>query len=712
MSGLAATLGLQLDARGFVTAANQATGALFGLGDSAKRVESQTKSLATNAAISLGQMATSGARDIGSLLRSASGLAFALNPLAGAISLAVVGIGTAWADARREAKKNQDDMLADAIAFATKLKQTQEAGLLGMAGVTLGALKQEAQRAMTELASIGRQMNQAQPVFTGAGGGMMLAPDTTRLERQRQAVVEHLVKLQGLIVATEKETTRITVEEAAKRAKADEDAWLRRMKAADNGLKITAGTLREGLESLFGDGPVKAPDIMADIAASAKVLGREFQDVILPGIQAFLNGLKDAERQAKALEQMKLGAGVGLAGAIFGQMGGFGSAISGALSGGLSGSAGGPAGIAIGATLGLADGLMSLAGASNAAEDRAEALRLQFEQFTDSIKEQLGILSGLDARTREVQRQFAAMRDAMGEAQVALADVTPNWLQPAWIAEARGRIDDLNSLERQYLELLKQQEQQRINDIQQESAVLRLRIQGSDEMADAMQRSIDKQRELREAHEAGASAAELQAIKERQRLEDIFAAMQQAQERIAGLTATIGGLQSFRNALLLSPDAGLSPTQQLAEARRQYEEILLKALGGDQGAAGNLSGAAQTLLGFSRSVNASGSAFQNDLATILADNAEVIQRFQDLKSVEEQMLEQLKKIAEDTGELSGRAASDPTRPHDPRDHSLGRVMQEGLLELRNEVRILTQRVEEQTQVNRNGFDGVTTVVLN
>lgn len=707
----AAEFGITLDADGFIVNANRAAGALVGLGGSAARTQSQVRQFATQGAMSLGSLAASGARDIGSLMRSASGLAFALNPLAGAISLAVVGIGTAWAEARREAKKHQDDMLADARAFAQKLMQEQENGILGQAGATQKRLRAEAARAQAELVTVGLQIANARPMFAGAGGGMAIAPDTRALEQQKDNLVTYLTAIQRELAATEKETTRITVEEATKRAKADEDAWEKRLKAAEDVTKIMRGLVSNdvivgGFAGLFGASPVKAPDVMADIAASAKNLGREFHDSILPGIKAFLDGLEEAQRRAQMLERIRLGAGIGIAGALFNQMGGFGSVISGALSGGLSGAAGGPAGIAIGATQGLIGGLLSLASASDAAEDRAEALRLQFESFTDAMKEQLGIMPALEARTREVQRQFAAMRDAMGEGLVEASDLVPSWLQTSAIAEAKARISELNVLERQYLDLLKQQEQQRINDIAQEQQVLTLRIIGRNEEAEAMQRQIDYQRELTDAMNAGASAAEQFAIKEKHRLAEILIAVQKHEANIAAFTATIGGLQSFRNALLLSPDAGLSPTQQLAEARRQYDEILLKALGGDQGAAGQLSGSAQTLLNFSRSVNASGPAFQEDLAQILADNAEVIQRFEALKSIEEQMLEELRRIAQYTNQLNetliSPVGSIPTVE----------LLQAGFVALRDELQQLRGEVRENTQVSRQGFAEFTTVSLN
>lgn len=690
-----ATLGIRLDSQGFVTNANQAAGALFGLGESAKGTQSKVRAFATQGAVSLGQLASSGARDIGSLLRSASGLAFAFGPIAGAIGLAITGIGVHWWETRQEAQKAQEQMLRDMESFERDMKGA--------------ALRMRIARLESQRDDIDEEIRDM-PLRVGS-----VITDTRKMNRliaERERLNDRISVLRNKEGKQERDAASKYVEDWKK-------AFDERAKAAEEVTRIMQGQVgndaivKKVTELLGADDGIKRTSILTDVADASKKLGDEFKHEIGPAVDDYLDALKEAERVTKQIAENQANMALGT---IFGAMGQHGGAFGGILSGAGFGflSGGGP-GAAIGAIGGLIGAMDALG--NSAAEQRREmeALQRQYDSFTDGIKEQLGIMTPLEFRLRAAAREFAAMRDAIvsegalsafeefGEVMLTAGVITRDQIE---------KVGALNTLERQYLDLLKRQEEQRVNDIGQESAILRLRIQGQDELADGMQRTIEKQNELRDALAAGASQAEITAIKERQRLEDILKAVEQTQERIASFAATIANLQAFRNALLLSPDAGLSPTQQLAEARRQYEDILTKALGGDQQAAGMLTGAAQTLLQFSRAVNASGPSFQDDLAKVLADNAAVIAKFEDLKTIEELMLEQLRQIAEDTGNLTGRAGSDPNRPNDPRDHGLHHLMQEGFIALDQRLAALTQRVEEQTQVNRQGFGDWVTFTAN
>jgi hypothetical protein len=134
-------------------------------------------------------------------------------------------------------------------------------------------------------------------------------------------------------------------------------------------------------------------------------------------------------------------------------------------------------------------------------------------------------------------------------------------------------------------------------------------------------------------------------------------AIGKVQGRIASFVTTIGALSDFRNALKLSDAA--SPTDRLAEARRQYEATLSKAKGftipgldgtsdvivpGDEDAARRLPAIAQTLLELSRLVNASGTGFQSDFLKVMQDTEGLINVFTGLKTIEEQMLAELQLI--------------------------------------------------------------------
>lgn len=87
-------------------------------------------------------------------------------------------------------------------------------------------------------------------------------------------------------------------------------------------------------------------------------------------------------------------------------------------------------------------------------------------------------------------------------------------------------------------------------------------------------------------------------------------------------------LSQFRNSLALSAQSTLSPTAQLAEARRQYDVILALAKAGDASAISSLPETARTLLDASRAVNASGVRYAQDFAKVQADTADLLAQLQ------------------------------------------------------------------------------------
>jgi len=163
---------------------------------------------------------------------------------------------------------------------------------------------------------------------------------------------------------------------------------------------------------------------------------------------------------------------------------------------------------------------------------------------------------------------------------------------------------------------------------------------------------------------------------ERQRIEQLRAAdvarrmadaMQKATDRIESLTRTIEDLRTFRDSLSLNTQlTTLSPIEQLREARRQYNEVLGAAQGGDQAAAGRFPAVAQAFLQASRAVNASSMAYVQDFNRVRADTDAIAQMFADQRSIQEQMLEELRRIA---GNTSGwNPSNSPTGPgHNPQD---------------------------------------------
>jgi hypothetical protein len=75
-------------------------------------------------------------------------------------------------------------------------------------------------------------------------------------------------------------------------------------------------------------------------------------------------------------------------------------------------------------------------------------------------------------------------------------------------------------------------------------------------------------------------------------------------------------LKEFQQSLLLSAESPLTPAERYAEAKRQFEDISAKALGGDETAIGQVQNASKTLLDASRVMYASGQNYTDDFNNI------------------------------------------------------------------------------------------------
>lgn len=218
-----------------------------------------------------------------------------------------------------------------------------------------------------------------------------------------------------------------------------------------------------------------------------------------------------------------------------------------------------------------------------------------------------------------------------------------------------------------------QQELRRITDefdrLREQARAVRDATWGTEPFGNTQQAFQDRLREI-EALEAQA----MQQARAAAAAREMADAIEKAVSRIEGLSRTIENLQAFRGGLSLNPQLTiLSPMQQLAEARRQYESTVAAAMGGDQNAAGRLPGAAQAFLTASRSVNASGRGYVQDFLRVQNETEAVTKLFQDQKSIQEQMLEELKKIAYETSRWAtgGGPGSPGGHPVDPGNPNAG-----------------------------------------
>lgn len=127
---------------------------------------------------------------------------------------------------------------------------------------------------------------------------------------------------------------------------------------------------------------------------------------------------------------------------------------------------------------------------------------------------------------------------------------------------------------------------------------------------------------------------------------------------IEEFTRVIDSLQGFQNELKLGDLSPLSPTQKLAEAKRQYEEVLARARGGDISAADQIPQFARAFLEASRSVNASGGAYQRDFQRVQLDTDELSKMFESQRAIAQQQLDVLTGIRDGSAETAKQTHED------------------------------------------------------
>lgn len=288
------------------------------------------------------------------------------------------------------------------------------------------------------------------------------------------------------------------------------------------------------------------------------------------------------------------------------------------------------------AVAGLVIGLLGLKSSADEARKEHERLTDAYKANIATIRTLLGQASPLDKELADLKNQFNDLRtQAKG-----LVDT----FDPKSIQEYSDRMQELNSLEAQRAKQLQQQAAQDKQYYEQDLQARLLAAQGHQEEADDLDFLTKQQREYSDAVRAGKDAIDLASLAEVQRAETIARSIAKLQTQINAYTATIDGLKSFKDALLLSDAAGLSPAEKLAEAQRQYAAVLGAAQGGDQSAAGRLPQAAQALLDAAKQMFASGPQFQEILQQVLADTDATIQYYDDQRTIAQQQLDELKKI--------------------------------------------------------------------
>ena len=225
-------------------------------------------------------------------------------------------------------------------------------------------------------------------------------------------------------------------------------------------------------------------------------------------------------------------------------------------------------------------------------------------------------------------------------------------------------------------------EQKRLESaFNQNIEVRRLSALGLDKEAEALALQIRQEKELADARARGFSAETIAALKSVQALEKLAAARQDE-------LAAIQALRDFQNSLRLGPLSTLSPSAQLDEARRQFEETRSAASVGDAEAAADLPAAARAFLEASRAFNASGPQFAADFKLVNDTITSLTDMFGEQQSINA-------KIAEET-KINGSTLRESLTEH----KATVRVLSAGLTQVVEELQSLREEQRDQVRHRR------------
>ncbi len=248
---------------------------------------------------------------------------------------------------------------------------------------------------------------------------------------------------------------------------------------------------------------------------------------------------------------------------------------------------------------------LSASGDAQGASDRAFAEQ-QRQEMVDAIKE--GMSPGNLALLNFTQFAERSQR----EMQRAIETQTKEIMK-----RAQADAKDIDKL----IEATKSFSQNQIKAIDKQ-------IEATRDSARAQIRRIDEQiASVRESAKLQKAQLDAQLESARSSLdlakEQLSATEKQSQDAVKVLET----LSGFSDSLKLSDKSILSPQDQLAEARRQFETLAAAAQGGDANAAMQLPDAANALLDASRAFNASNTGYVEDYNRVQAVVAAVQQQF-------------------------------------------------------------------------------------
>lgn len=191
------------------------------------------------------------------------------------------------------------------------------------------------------------------------------------------------------------------------------------------------------------------------------------------------------------------------------------------------------------------------------------------------------------------------------------------------------------------------------------------------------------------------TAEQLGGLTPQQFLDQLTSLIGLLDEIDAGLADTVKGLRAFTDSLKLDTSlTTLSPVEQMREARRQYEDVLARAMAGDQAAAGQLPASARAFLEASRAVNASGPQYAADFARVVAQTEAVARMFEGQMDVQQ------------TIAAASTATQENTAQTVEELQAVVAVLSEGLTAAVDKLDALRVEQAENTRVLKQGLEGL------
>jgi hypothetical protein len=660
----------------------------------------------------------------------------ALNAAYGQNSVAIARINADY--------KLRSDLIRDAALYVGQEHVQMDAAAKSMHDASIAAAENAA--GVGELRSKTAELNVALPALTAglydlqpsmvAVNGLWaeqahtldtLFPNAQRLRDEYAAIVKNLRDIAA-------------ANEAAARKKVDQtaDQIKQANKYSDDLQKIW----RDGIAKITTDGFKSFLDFAEDLnQLFTRIMDRMAERARQLGKEAGGAGYK------------ALGYGVA---AVSGFTSGYasGDAGTGVVGGALAGSAFGPYGALIGGLAGLTGGLLGGAQAAKQRRDAEEQLRQSLQASARDIQHQIGAISDLDAAIAQAEAQRAAAIKADLE---AYGDFRSKFTGKN-DGSATSAIDATNKLFDDYIAWLKKQDeatkaatkaaeeaaaaQQALADAQKNLSAqgnYQLRFLNATGQGDAgfkLQQQLEMDQAIADGLDAisirlltqaqAAEAAQREQQKQTQLLQDQLSTAQQSYDALKGV---VDGLTAFKSSLAIGQYSPLSPRQQLDAARGQLNTLYQAALGGDQGAAGQFSGAAQSFLDASRKYNASGAGYVLDYnsVNVMTDKltAEFGRQMTDAQkqvSLLQQQLDVLKSIDTNTILIAQRPLT-PTVPTpvpvggsgprlDPTAAASAVISAEGFSAVVAAIEENTAAVNTNTSITKQRLDSLTAAATN